>query len=149
MTEVAEEFNEFEVERESDADAGEHIRRLRDVRDQIADLKKIEAEERKWVPQSFDERGTDRIYDETSNLGAVLKKETRWEWDENLLLASGELSPEDVGKVLISSVSKPLMADLILSGTARARMVESCKKPTKIIEKIDIKERSDLARRLI
>jgi len=147
MTEVAEEYNEHEVELEDLAIVGEEIRRLRDTRDQLNALKKIEKDSRAKLIQMLDERGG-RVYDEQSGLEAVLTTKNRFEWDANLLRETGELKDEEIAACMVTTVDRKKIEALILKGTARERMLAPARVPVSSYEQIDIKEMAD-DRRLI
>ena len=147
MTEVAEEFNEHEVELEEIATVGEEVRRLRDTRDQLNALKKIEKDSRAKLIQMLDERGG-RFYDEVSGLEAVLTTKNRFEWDANLLRETGELRDEEIADCLVTTVDKKKIEAYILKGTARERILAPAKVPVSSYEQIDIKEMAN-DRRLI
>ena len=139
MSELREEYNEHEVEREDLAVVGETIRLLRDVRDNINEAKKVEKDLRGKLIQMLDERGG-RVYDEMSGLEAVLKTQSRYEWDANLLRETGELKDSEIAECLDTVVNKKKIEALIVKGTARERMLAPAKVPTKSFEVIEIKE---------
>ena len=84
----AEEAITFEPEPLSDGEMGEMIRKLKDIREQQAALKKAEAALRAMLLQALDERNGS-FRDEQSGLVARIKSGYRYEWDANLLRKTG------------------------------------------------------------
>lgn len=141
MSELREEYNEFIPEQEDIAHVGEVIRKLRDTRDQIADLKKIADDSRDKLLQMFDERDTRTLSDyENSGLEAVLKTQTRWEYDANLLRETGELKDSEIADCLETVVNKKKIEEFVVKGSARDRMLQPARVPTRSFEVIEIKE---------
>ena len=131
---------DFEIEREDDAVVGDVIRQLRDGRDEEVAIKKRNVVLRDRLMQMLDERGG-RVWDETSGLEAVITPKFRWEWDVNKLNEMKELSLKDFSDVIVTSVDKKKLGELIDKGVVRERMIEGAKVQTSTYEVISIKER--------
>ena len=141
-----EEAATFVPEPLSDGEMGEMIRRLKDVREQQAELKKDEAALRAELLRALDlKNGSFR--DEQSGLVARIKSGYRYEWDAELLRQTGELKDSEIAECLRSVVDKKTLEDrFIVPGTARSRMLESAKVVTSRYETLTIQEEKPRAR---
>ena len=141
-----EEAATFVPEPMDDGEMGEMIRKLKDIREQQAELKKDEAALRAELLRALDlKNGSFR--DEQSGLVARIKSGYRYEWDAELLRQTGELKDSEIALCLRSVVDKKTLEDrFIIPGTARARMLESAKVVTSRYETLTIQEEKPRAR---